>query len=231
MNQLVEIRLHGDLGKKVGKLFKLRVKSAREAISAVNTITKGSFFSYLSKKEKGGAKYQVLINESPFLSEKPLDNLDCIKDGSLATSELFIKREDLKSIDIVPIIEGAGGGGSGDGKGILGIVLGAVLIVVGILVTIGTLGGGTPFGVALIMGGIGLVAAGALVLMSKPPQFEDFRELGGGRKSNLFPGPINVTNEGGPIPVGYGQLLIGSQVIAQNYNVRYVATDYYTAGE
>jgi len=227
MANLVEIRLHGDLGKKVGKLFKLSVKSAREGFRAINTITRGKFFKYLAEKEKGGAKYQILINESPFLSEKPLDNLECLKDGSIGTSELVVRRDDLKSIDIVPIIEGAGGG-SGQSKGLIGVILGVVLVVVGIVITLAP--GAQPFGAALIIGGIGLIAAGVLVMLSKPPQFEDFRDLDKGRKSNLFPGPINVTNEGGPIPVGYGQLLVGSQVIAQSYTVRYVRPDYYTTG-
>ena len=229
MANLVEIRLHGDLGKKVGKLFKLSVKSAREGFRAINTITRGKFFKYLAEKEKGGAKYQILINESPFLSEKPLDNLECLKDGSIGTSELVIRRDDLESIDIVPIIEGAGGG-NGQSKGLIGAILGVVLIVVGVLVAVGTLGGGSILATGLIIAGVGLVAAGVLVMLSKPPQFEDFRDLDKGRKSNLFPGPINVTNEGGPIPVGYGQLLVGSQVIAQSYTVRYVRPDYYTTG-
>jgi len=227
MANLVEIRLHGDLGKKVGKLFKLSVKSAREGFRAINTITRGKFFKYLAEKEKGGAKYQILINESPFLSEKPLDNLECLKDGSLVTSELFIRREDLRSIDVVPIIEGAGGG-DGQSKGIIGIIIGVLIAVVGVVY--GAMTGDWFTAGLIIFAGVGLIAAGVLTMLSKPPQFEDFRDLDKGRKSNLFPGPINITNEGGPIPVGYGQLLVGSQVIAQSYTVRYVRPDYYTTG-
>ena len=46
---------------------------------------------------------------------------------------------------------------------------------------------------------------------------EDFR--GGGKQSYLFNGPINVTNEGGPVPVGYGRLIVGSQVTYASYEV------------
>ncbi len=60
--------------------------------------------------------------------------------------------------------------------------------------------------------------------MSSPPKFEDFREIDGstGRTSYLFNGPENTTQEGGPVPVGYGQLIIGSQVISASYVIDYI---------
>ena len=35
--------------------------------------------------------------------------------------------------------------------------------------------------------------------------------------SYLFSGPVNVINEGGPVPIGYGRLIVGSQVIMSTY--------------
>jgi len=62
--------------------------------------------------------------------------------------------------------------------------------------------------------GIGLVAAGVANLLTPDPEFDDFREVeGGGRAPYTFSGPQNVIREGGPVFVGYGRLLVGSQVI------------------
>ena len=65
-----------------------------------------------------------------------------------------------------------------------------------------------------------------LALM-KPPKFDDFREIEETRKgqSYLFSGPQNTVNEGGPIPLGYGRALVGSQVVAQTYEVYYENAD------
>ena len=42
--------------------------------------------------------------------------------------------------------------------------------------------------------------------------------------SYLFSGPTNVLNEGGPVPIGYGRLMVGSQVIMASYEVERVLT-------
>jgi predicted phage tail protein len=44
----------------------------------------------------------------------------------------------------------------------------------------------------------------------------------GGGKSYLFDGPTNTAGEGGPIPIGYGRLLIGSKTISATYIPNYV---------
>ena len=196
---LVNIKLHGHLGAKIGENWDLAVKSVGEAVHAINCLT-GKLYKYLAEKDKEGANYRVLINGRDFkYSEKPsIDNLESIK-----TSELAMRSSLLKTIDIVPIIEGS--------EDVVAIVLGVILIVVGIILL------PAGIGAALIIGGIGLIAAGIINLLSSPPQFEDFR--GGGKQSYLFNGPINVTNEGGPVPVGYGRLIVGSQVTYAAYEV------------
>ena len=74
--------------------------------------------------------------------------------------------------------------------------------------------GSPELGLALVAAGIGLMSAGIANLLTPMPEFDDFRQIeGGGRPSYLFSGPANVIREGGPVFVGYGQLLVGSQVI------------------
>ena len=57
--------------------------------------------------------------------------------------------------------------------------------------------------------------------LSSPPKFEDFRQISDGTKASsyFFNGPENTTREGGPVPVGYGELLVGSQVISASYEI------------
>ena len=74
--------------------------------------------------------------------------------------------------------------------------------------------GSPELGLALATAGIGLMSAGIANLLTPMPEFDDFRQIeGGGRPSYLFSGPANVIREGGPVFIGYGQLLVGSQVI------------------
>ena len=57
--------------------------------------------------------------------------------------------------------------------------------------------------------------------MMSPPKFEDFRKIqenGGSKPSYLFDGPSNVIGEGGPVPIGYGRMKIGSQTVEVSVN-------------
>ncbi len=201
---MTNIKLHGHLGENIGSNWNLAIESVSEAVHAIQTLT-NKLYQYLVQKDKEGAKYRVLINGRDFKYSEPLDinNLESIR-----TSELVMKKR-IETIDIVPVLEGANDIGA--------IIIGALLIVVGIVVAIY---GNPALGAALIIGGLGLIAAGVINLLSSPPKFEDFRAIGnGGRASYLFNGPVNIANEGGPVPVGYGRLLVGSQVISASYEL------------
>lgn len=205
---MVCITAHGILGENIGgNIWNLNVKSLSEGLRAIESQTR-KLYRFLHSCDKKNIKFGIVINGENFNSAEPLDleHLDNIKN-----SELALERENLKTIDIIPILEGA----DKDTLGILTTILGVILIIIGILLI------GTPFGVPLILGGVALLAAGISALLTKPPKFEDFRDVSqGGRTSYLFSGPQNIIGEGGPVPVGYGRLLVGSQVIAAAYVIR-----------
>lgn len=210
MSELVQITLHGKIGKEVGESWRLAVGSVAEAIHAINVLGKQKFNKFLARKENVNAEYRVLINGEDFISEEPLNTPESVK--NIEKSNLAIPLKGLRTIDIIPAIEGA--------DNVLNMVLGVILIAVGAFL------GFTGIGVALIFVGVGLLAQGIMGLLAKPPGFEDFREIEGGKKvSYLFNGPENTTREGGPVPIGYGQLLIGSQVIAASYNTYDVVSE------
>jgi predicted phage tail protein len=203
----VKIKLHGHLGDAMRSEWNLAVTSVGEAIHAIQVMT-GKLYKYLYDKDLEGAKYKVLVNgRACRASEGYAESFDILR-----SSDFCAKFKKLETIDIVPVIEAAD-------ADIGTIIVGALLIVVGVILS--PVGGwvGVVAG-AMIIGGIGLVAAGIINLLSSPPKFEDFREIkGGGKASYLFSGPQNVTNEGGPVPIVYGRLLVGSQVIGASYEV------------
>ena len=126
---------------------------------------------------------------------------------SVCQSELMLNRK-LKRLDIVPVIEGG--------------------IAAPILMGIGLMGAGMLAGLPLlIMVGLGLVISGMANLLAKPPEYEEFREFTDVKTkgSYLFAGPQNSVKEGGPVPIGYGRLLVGSQLVGASYNISYVTAE------
>jgi len=217
---MVEVELHGILAEKVKKTkWNLSVNSVAEAIRAIEANTK-ILYKTLYELEKDNLKYRVLINKKDFKIFKNPDEIENDLEKAIYSNlTVSYKSEDLKSIDIIPIIEGAGG--------IISAVAGIVLTIIGVVLLF--IPGGQIFGAALIIAGIGLTAAGFLSLLSSPPPFvapefqsPEVAAKGGGGKSYLFDGPTNTRGEGGPIPVGYGRLIVGSKTVSASFNTSYV---------
>ncbi len=202
---LTKVKLHGVLGMGVGSEWKVAVNSVAEAVHAVQILSKRKFFKFLLDNDKKGIKYQIIINGRNFKSDT---KLDANKPETIANSELAMNFKDLKTIDIVPIFEGAGGN------------IGSILTIVAavILITLDVVFFHTGF---LTLAGLALLGAGVVNLLTSPPNFNAYPQIAnnGGAVSYLFNGPENTVREGGPVPVGYGRLLIGSHVIAASYDV------------
>ena len=209
----VKIKVHGVLGKQLGREeWLLAVNNVIEAIRGIESNCK-DFYPTLVKNDKKNIKYRVLINEKDFIMEE--DKSPDTKEGLLSSELCLNKISNLKTIDIVPVIEG-----SDDWMDWVLVIIGIALIFVGgygMMTMAGGMTSMSAFGISnmsLTLMGIGLVAAGVGNLLSPDPEFDDFREIeGGGRPSYVFSGPQNVIQEGGPVFVGYGRLLVGSQVI------------------
>lgn len=140
----VKIFLEGKLGKLFGREWSLYVNSPSEALRAIDINTKGKLKKYLSTE---GAKryYKIALQKKDNLIE-PLKE---IKNPS-GESDIYI----------IPTIKGSN---SGVGK----IVLGAVLVVVGVVV-------GARFnsqlGASIVMAGLSLMAGGVTQLMTPIPR-------------------------------------------------------------
>ena len=202
MSKLVKVKLHGVLGSKLGqKEWNLNVSSVNEAIYAINTNTDFKLRKILLDHQKSNIKYGVFVNR------KNLQNNRKIK-----TSTLFLRHKNLKTIDIVPVVEGAF-------IGLLASVFGAGLLAFS--------GNALVANLAMI-----LLFTGLSDMLSKPPEPPEMRRITNPSsdpvslgESYLFSGPQNVINEGGPVPVGYGRLIVGSQVILAAYDVERILTE------
>ena len=199
MSQLTKITFHGNLAKALGrKDFELNIDSVAEGLKAVDVISKRNLSKAILENEKQNIKYKILTDEKSLFSED-VDDIEKIKN-----SEMFVSKK-YKTIDIVPVLEGAGG----DAKD-LGMVI----------------GGGLLFGIGFAMESTMMMVIGAYSfltgmsnLLAEPPEFEDFREIQqvNKKESYLFNGPVNTYNPGGPVPVGYGRVMVGSLTIAYSH--------------
>ena len=179
---LKTIKLYGILAKKFGKEFKLNVENTREAMRALSVQVPG-FEHFMLHAHEQGLEFAV-FQDKQNISESEID---------MSTSAKVIK--------VVPKVKGSGG--------VVQTIIGAVLIVVGVLVTIGTFGGGAPLGAALIGAGIGMMVGGvAMMLMPKVDNTQDENQ-DGNRANKGFGGAVTTVAQGNPVPVLYGQREVG----------------------
>ena len=216
-----EVKLYGPLAKFVGqRKFLAEINSAGEAV-------------------------RMLLANFPGLERHMADqHYKVIVDGHESGPE-EIHYPASQTIKIVPVIGGAGGG---VGKIITGIALVAIAIAapgVGLFAG-GTLGFGVVAGAtgfaaaaAAVGGTIGLalIAGGVAQLLSPTPQLAQIgpasSTLGGGagrntttegteldpQESYSFSGIQNVSKQGVPVPVVYGERIVGSVVISAGIDV------------
>ena len=237
---LVKISIYGSLGTKLKhRIWNLAVKSVGEAIHAIEILSQRKLYKLLYENDKKGIHYILLINGEKFV---PTKEMDSNRIETIRNSELCIKRNDLQTIDIIPVLQGGDiedpygwligstieGIAPGTGIGAAGffipneyrtIILGVMLIIAGIVVGIfaGWTGVGGIAAAALVAGGLGLLAAGIYNLLIQPPKEPEISARQ--KTSYLFDGPANTISEGGPVPVGYGKLLIGGVVISASYDI------------
>lgn len=198
MSQLTTIHFHGALGREVGERFELAVENVAEALRAVDSMT-GKLFQYLMEKEKGAASYKVLLDERPIEEEVEVH-------GPMGASE----------IHVVPQVAGA----SGVGKILAGIALVAIAIAIpGGQFAAGSLGAfafGTGAGITLgFVGtlGVSLIIGGVAQLLAPSPEGLDVAN-DKNDPSTTFQGIRNTTAQGSAVPLGYGELIIGSHLVS-----------------
>lgn len=174
---LKTIKLYGVLGKKFGKEFRLAVESTREAVKALSVQVPG-FEQFMLTAHEQGLIFAVFQDDEN-ISEDQID----FETGA-------------KVIKIVPKVIGAGG------NGILQTILGAVMVVVGVI---------TQQYWAVGMG-VGMMIGGIAQMLAPKVDTED-QNQDGNRANKGFGGAVTTIAQGNPVPILYGQREVGGFII------------------
>ncbi len=205
-----EIKLYGALAKFVGqRRFIAEISSAGEAI-------------------------RMLLVNFPGLEQHMSDRYyKVIVDGRESELE-EISYPASQTIKIVPVL---GGAGSGTGQILAGIGLIAAAIITGGIASAGVALGGFmgigTVGTMVAAVGASLVLGGVAQLLSPTPQIGSFGPASSGRsrqttteateldpqESYSFSGIQNTSRQGTPVPVVYGETVVGSVVISAGIDV------------
>ncbi|WP_409300500.1 tail assembly protein [Pseudomonas sp. KCJK8993] len=184
---MTTIRLYGQL-RQFGRSFRMAVRTPAEAVKALCVQIPG-FERFLSSAKSRGVEFAVFRGKT-----------------NLAEKELKFTGEG--DIRIAPVITGSKRGGA------LQTIVGAVLIVVGLVITGGTFGAGAPFGSALIMMGGSMVLGGVIQMLS--PQQGGLKQSASPENmpSYAFGSAKNTTASGNPVPICIGERRWGGAIIS-----------------
>ncbi|HAS0829843.1 TPA: tail assembly protein [Enterobacter hormaechei subsp. hoffmannii] len=189
MARLTTVRLYGALGARFGRVHKLAVQTSAEAVKAL-CINFDGLEDYLMNAKKNGMTFAV------FRGKRNIGVQD------------FQELAGDSDIRIAPVMEGA------KKAGIFQTILGAVMVVAGIVVTGLSYGWATPVGGAMISAGIGMMAGGIYQMLSPQPKGLQGREDPDNKPSYAFGGSVNTLAMGNPVALLYGVREIGGAIIS-----------------
>lgn len=213
------VKVYGRIAEFVGaRSFKADVSTPAEAVRFLLANFPG-LEKFLVDGDREGYGYRVRVGGQPVMAD----------------DELQIPREKARTISIVPVLSGAGGG---LGQIFAGIGLIAASILLG---PVGAVIGGLGAGVlgataATVVAGIGfsLALGGVAQMLSPIPKLNT--SMAGGRasysgsqngdradpkrlESYNFSGIQNTSSQGLPVPVIYGRMWVGSITISAGIDV------------
>ena len=182
---LKTIELHGALGERFGRYFKLQVDTAREAAHAIAEQLP-EFKRFMLTAEQAGMRFAIFLDEQTKERNIGEDDLDNITDA--------------QTIHIVPRLMGSGG----KAFDWLQVVAGAVLV--GFATGGWGLLGMSAYATAGL--GVGLMLGGATSLLMPTPKL-DVQDEDGNKANYGFGGAVTTTAQGNAVIILYGERLIG----------------------
>lgn len=187
---MITVKAYGELKKVLGnkKIHTFRnCHNIKQLFNAIEANYR-DFYKFLADNAK--TNFYILINNKTAISRDNV-SMQNFKDGD--------------EIKIVPLLSGSGE----DWGSVLTVVVGAILIWLS--------WGTNPNGWQMLgMGmGINMVTSGVSQLLFKPEVVEPstYESSDKSKASYAFNGAVNLTSQGNAVPVGYGRLRVGSQVI------------------
>ncbi|AZF62208.1 tail assembly protein [Pseudomonas sp. LF135] len=191
------VRLYGSLGASFGRVHRLAVRNASEAIHALCILVPG-FERFLMESKDRGVSYSI------FLGQENIGH-DRLKAPAGASD-----------IRIAPVLMGSKRAGS------MQTIIGVALIVAASYFSGGLAAGGS----SLIGGtstagwsfaasmGMSMAMGGVMQLISPMPKGLGTMDRPENRSSYSFNGPVNTSIQGSPVGLLYGELTVGSAVVS-----------------
>ncbi len=186
---LREVRLYGELGRRFGRIFRLAVATPAEAVQALCAVLPGFKAAFLGPDKRAG--YHVYVGRQA--------QRRCI--GEKEAVEPLAAQDTIR---FVPEIAGAKRAGTAQ------VIVGYILYAVGVVLAAY---GYVPAGQAFMSAGSAMMLGGVIQLLS--PQRTNKSQSVENQPSYAFDGPVNNTEQGGPVPLAYGTVVCGSTVVSQ----------------
>ena len=189
---LKTIRLYGALGAEFGRLHRLAVGSAAEAVRALCTLLPGFERRMLDSGDQG-VRYACFIGRR-----------------NLAEDELGLPAGQ-DEIRIAPMPAGAKRGGLF--QAILGAAMIAASFIPGLNVAMWS-GTTVTWSAGLASMGAAMALSGVAQLLTPQQRLLSVKDGPDNGASYNFNGPVNTTAQGNPVPVIYGEMIVGSATIS-----------------
>lgn len=193
---MVNVIIHGKLGKVYGKNHKFKLTRMNEIVPAINANAPG-FKHKILADFKSGYHYYFIDPKNP---DKKYDR-----------PEVFLNAKPPEEIHIVPAILGAGP--------VALIVGGLGLGAFSTTVTTTFMIGATEIVLAdiLLNIAIGLIIQGISAILFPPPEpVSQMQETRIDTSSYIFSSLKNTATQGFPVPLVYGELRVGSNIVSTN---------------
>lgn len=181
--RLITVKLLGELGRKFGREYRLMANSAAQVIHALSVQIPG-FAAFLYQSGDNGIGYRV-VNDDPMGMEE---------------AELTLPIGDR--LIVAPVVQGAGAVGR--------ILAGAALIGVGIALGPQAAWLGIQWSSSLIGLGGGLVLGGIAQAITPTPSGPKSAREAKRSESYIFDRSGEISDEGLPIPLLYGEWLVSA---------------------
>lgn len=184
------VRLYGVLGARFGRVHRLVVNSAAEAVHALAVQLQGFEQFFYEAKDRG--MVFAVFHGRRNIGEDELGH-----------------PPGRAEIRIAPVIAGS------KKAGLVQTVIGVALIAVAAVMT----GGVAAFAAGGLWGtvgmlGISLALSGVAQMATKQPKGLDANERPENSPSYSFNGPVNTQAQGNPVPLLYGRMIVGSAVLS-----------------
>ncbi|WP_454710944.1 tail assembly protein [Cupriavidus nantongensis] len=183
------IRLYGKLGARFGRIHRLAVASAAEAVRALSALLPG-FQQELSTSKDRGVAYAVFVGR---------DNVGPEQLGYPPG------RNDIR---IAPVLAGSKRGG------LFQTILGVALIGLSLWNPSFLAAKGIFSAASIGMLGASLALGGVVQMLSPQQRGLSAKDGPDNGASYNFNGPVNTTAQGNPVPLLYGRMIVGSAVIS-----------------